>query len=56
MATSKVTVKPIQPTIVSEIKIIEDVIREATTMPSPAAVDKDKKAAELLRDLQMNVR
>jgi hypothetical protein len=47
-----VKVKPIQPTIISDITIIKDVIREATTSPSPAALKKNKEASELLRRLQ----
>ena len=47
-----VKVKPIQPTIISDIKIIKDVIREATTMPSSVAIKKNKEASELLRRLQ----
>ena len=47
-----VTVKPIQPTIVSDLGIIQDIIREATTTPSPAAVKRNKEASELLRSLQ----
>jgi len=47
-----VKVKPIQPTIVSDIGIIKDVIREATTKPSPVAVKRNKEASELLRRLQ----
>ena len=46
-----VKVKPIQPTIVSDIGIIKDVIREATTKPSPVAVERNKEASELLRRL-----
>ena len=52
MATVKV--KPIQPTIVSDIRIIKDVIREATTDPSPIAIERNKEAADLLRRLQGN--
>ena len=47
-----VKVKPIQPTIVSDIGIIKDIIREATTKPSPVAVERNKEASELLRRLQ----
>jgi len=47
-----VKVKPIQPTIVSDIGIIRDIIREATTTPSPVAVERNKEASELLRRLQ----
>jgi len=47
-----VKIKPIQPTIVSDIGIIKDVIREATTKPSPVAVKRNKEASELLRRLQ----
>ena len=49
-----VKVKPIQPTIISDIGIIRDVIREATTKPSPAAIVRNKEASELLRRLQRN--
>jgi hypothetical protein len=47
-----VKVKPIQPTVVSDIKIIKDVIREATTKPSSTAVALNKEASDLLRRLQ----
>jgi len=47
-----VKVKPIQPTIVSDIGIIKDVIRDATTKPSPGAVARNREASELLRRLQ----
>ena len=47
-----VKVKPIQPTIITDIKIIKDVIREATTIPSSAAIKRNKEASELLRRLQ----
>jgi len=47
-----VKVKPIQPTIISDVKIIKDVIREATTKPSPVAIERNKAAADLLRHLQ----
>jgi len=47
-----VKVKPIQPTVVSDIGIIKDIIREATTKPSPAAVKQNKEASELLCRLQ----
>jgi sulfur carrier protein ThiS len=47
-----IKVKPIQPTVVSEISIIQDIIREATTNPSPVAVKRNKEASELLRRLQ----
>ena len=47
-----VKVKPIQPTIVSDIRIIKDVIREATTKPAPAAIARNKEASDLLRRLQ----
>ena len=47
-----IKVKPIQPTIISDIKIIKDVIREATTMPSPVAIERNKEASDLLRRLQ----
>jgi hypothetical protein len=44
--------KPIQPTVISDIDIIKEVIREATTKPSPAAIARNKEAAGLLRRLQ----
>ena len=47
-----VKVKPIQPTVVSDIDIIRDIIREATTKPSPAAIERNKEASELLHRLQ----
>ena len=47
-----VKVKPIQPTIVSDIKIIANVIREAMTEPSPEAIAQNKEASDLLRRLQ----
>ena len=47
-----VKVKPIQPTIITDIKIIKDVIREATTIPSSTAIKRNKEASELLRRLQ----
>jgi len=47
-----ITVKPIQPTVVSDLGIIQDIIREATTTPSPTAVKRNKEASELLRRLQ----
>ena len=49
-----VKVKPIQPTIISNIRIIKDVIREATTKPSTIAIERNKAAADLLRHLQGN--
>ena len=49
-----VKVKPIQPTIVSDIGIIKDIIREATTKPSPVAVERNREASELLHRLQGN--
>jgi len=54
MEIRKVRVKPIQPTIISDIDIIKDVIREATTTPSPAAIERLEKDAELLAYLQRN--
>jgi hypothetical protein len=47
-----VKVKPIQPTVISDIGIIKDVIREATTKPSPAAIARNKEASDLLCRLQ----
>jgi predicted transcriptional regulator len=47
-----IKVKPIQPTVVSDVGIIRDVIREATTTPSPAAIERNKEALALLRQLQ----
>jgi len=49
-----IRVKPIQPTVISDISIIKDVIREATTKPSPAAIKRNKEASELLRRLKRN--
>ena len=49
-----VKVKPIQPTIVEDIGIIKEIIREATTPPSPVAVKRNKEASELLSRLQMS--
>ena len=49
-----VKVKPIQPTVVSDISIIKDIIREATTKPSSTAIERNKEASELLRRLQRN--
>jgi len=49
---SAAKVKPIQPTIVSDIKIIKKVIQEATTPPSPAAIERNKEASDLLSRLQ----
>jgi len=47
-----VKVKPIQPTIVSDIKIIANVIHEAMTEPTPEAIEQNKEASDLLRRLQ----
>ena len=47
-----VTVKPIQPTVITDKKIIMDVIREVTTEPSSVAVTLNKEAMELLCRLQ----
>ena len=47
-----VKVKPIQPTIVTDKKIVKDVIREATTEPSSVAVALNKEALNLLCRLQ----
>ena len=47
-----VKVKPIQATVISDIRIIKDVIREATTKPSPVAIARNKEASDLLRRLQ----
>ena len=47
-----VKIKPIQPTVISDKKIIKDVIREATTNPSPAAIARNKEASDLLRRFQ----
>ena len=47
-----VKVKPIQPTIVSDIGIIKEIIREATTKPSPVAVERNQEVSELHRRLQ----
>lgn len=47
-----VKVKPIQPTVVSDLKIIANVIREAMTEPSPEAIEKNKEASDLLSRLQ----
>ena len=47
-----VKVKPIQPTVISDINIIKDVIREATTKPSAAAIARNEEASDLLRRLQ----
>ena len=49
---TRIKVKPIQPTIVSDINVIKDVIREATTKPSSAAIERNKEAVDLLRYLQ----
>ena len=47
-----IKVKPIQPTIISDIGIIKDIIREATTKPSSVAIARNKEASDLLRRLQ----
>ena len=47
-----VKVKPIQPTVISDIGIIKDVIREATTKPSSVAIVRNKEASDLLSRLQ----
>jgi len=47
-----IKIKPIQPTVISDIGIIKDVIREATTKPSPFAVKRNKEASDLLCRLQ----
>jgi len=47
-----VKVKPFQPTVISDISIIKDVIREAATKPSPVAITRNKEASDLLRRLQ----
>ena len=49
---SATKVKPIQPTIISDIKIIKKVIQEATTPPSPAAIVRNNEASDLLSRLQ----
>ena len=49
---SAVKVKPIQSTVIADKKIIKDVIREATTEPSPVAVTLNKEAVDLLCRLQ----
>ena len=52
METTQVSVKPIQPTVVSDVEIIKDIIHEATTEPSLIAIKLNKDAAELLCLLQ----
>jgi len=47
-----VKVKPIQPTVISDISIIKEVIQEATTKPTHAAIRRNKEASDLLRRLQ----
>ena len=47
-----INVKPIQPTIVTDSSIIKDIIHEATTPPSPAAIKLNKEAIDLLSSLQ----
>jgi predicted Zn-dependent protease len=47
-----VKVKPIQPTVVSDTVIIKDIIHEATTNPSSAALKRNREASLLLRRLQ----
>ena len=47
-----VKVKPIQPTVISDISIIKEVISEATAEPSPVALELNKEAIKLLRCLQ----
>ncbi|MCL2165666.1 MAG: hypothetical protein FWH55_15050 [Oscillospiraceae bacterium] len=47
-----IKVKPIQPTVITDMKIVQDVIREATTEPSSVAVSLNREAMELLCRLQ----
>ena len=47
-----VKVKPIQPTIISDISIIKDIIGEVMTKPTKAAMKRNKEASDLLRRLQ----
>ena len=47
-----VKTKPIQPTIITDINIIKDVIREATSEPSITSMERNKEASELLERLQ----
>ena len=47
-----VKVKPIQPTIISDISIVKDIIGEAMTKPTKAAMKRNKEASDLLRRLQ----
>ena len=47
-----VKVKPIQPTVITDKKIVKDVIRDATTKPSSVAIALNKEALELLCSLQ----
>jgi hypothetical protein len=47
-----VKVKPIQPTIITDIGIIRDIIKEATTPPSSVAIKQNKEASALLSRLQ----
>ena len=49
---SAVKIKPIRPTIITEKKIVKDVIREATSEPSSIAVSLNKEAVELLCRIQ----
>ena len=52
MKMAAVKVKPIQPTVITDKKIVKDVVREATTEPSSIAVALNKEAMELLCRLQ----
>ena len=52
MKMSTIIIKLIQPTVITDKKIIKDVIREATSEPTPVAVALNKEALELLYRLQ----
>jgi hypothetical protein len=46
------TVKPIEPTVVDDIKIWKQIIREATTTPSKKALDRLEKGMQNLQKMQ----
>nr|AGS52131.1 hypothetical protein [uncultured bacterium contig00034] len=50
-----VKVKPIQSTVISDTQIITDVIREATTAPTLAAIERNKEASDLLHRMQVKL-
>jgi len=47
-----IKVKPIQPTVITDIDIINDIIKEAMTKPTQAAIKRNNDASDLLRRLQ----